>query len=297
MWHNPMELLRDMALFVAVAKAKSFTRAAEALSLPLSSLSRRIAALEKAIGLQLLNRTTRKIELTEAGAIYFARCQQIVEAAHIAHEQLQTFAATPRGRLRVSMPVNFGTFFLAPLIANFAERYPDVSFDLDLSPRRVDLLSEPFDLAIRVGELPDSSLIVRRLALVPAGLYAAPSYLERFGTPAHPLELPQHTCIQLLSSAGSAVWKLRRAEETVEVDVAGRFAINNIGMVQRLAVLGLGIGAIDATIANESVQAGRLQQVLPTWQLPPVPIFALTATRLLPAKTALLIDFLAEQLQ
>ena len=285
-----------MALFVEVAKAKSFSRAAEALDMPLSSLSRRIAALEKAIGIQLLNRTTRKIELTEAGAIYFARCQQIVEAAQIAHEQLQALSDTPRGRLRVSMPVNFGTFFLAPLIAKFAERYPDVSFDFDLSPRRVDLLSENFDLAIRVGELPDSALIIRRLALVPTGLYAAPSYLSRFGEPTHPLELPNHTCIQMLHTHSSSAWRLTRAEETIEVDVAGRFAVNNISMVQRLAALGVGIGAIDATIARECVESGHLQPVLIEWQLPPVPIFALTATRLLPAKTYMFIDFLIEHL-
>ena len=291
-----MELLRDMALFVEVAKAKSFSRAAEALDMPLSSLSRRISELEKAIRLQLLNRTTRKIELTEAGAIYFARCQQIVEAAQVAHEQLQELSATPRGHLRVSMPVNFGNFFLAPLIAKFAERYPDVTFDFDLSPRRVDLLSENFDLAIRVGDLPDSTLIVRRLALVPTGLYAAPAYLKRVGEPTHPSELPNYTCIQMLRSNKSATWKLSRGEETVEIEIGGRFAVNNIGMVQRLAMLGVGIGAIDATIARESVQSGHLQLALPEWSLPPVPIFALTATRLLPAKTYMFIDFLAEHL-
>ena len=292
-----MELLRDMALFVEVAKAKSFTRAAEVLKMPISSLSRRIAELERAIGLQLLIRTTRRIELTEAGAIYFARAQHIVEAAQIAHEQLRDLSEAPRGHLRVSMPVNFGTFFLAPLIAEFAERYPEVTFDLDLSPRRVDLLSENFDLAIRVGALPDSTLVVRRLALVPSCLYASPGYLDRFGEPTHPSDLPSHSCIQMLHTHKVSAWRLNRGKESVELEIKGRFAVNNISMVQRLIILGIGIGAIDATIAREDLHSGRIRSVLPEWSLAPVPIFALTATRLLPAKTRVFIDFLAASLK
>lgn len=159
-----MELLNDMALFVEVVKARGFRHAAEAVGMPNSTVSRRISGLEKAIGLRLLHRTTRKIELTEAGQIYFERCKRIVDEARLAHEQLGEMLAQPSGVLRASLPVDFANIYLAPLIAEFARRYPGISFDFDLTPRLVDLVSEPFDVAIRMGQPPDSNLIARQLA-------------------------------------------------------------------------------------------------------------------------------------
>lgn len=156
--------LKDMALFVEVVKAKGFRGAAEAVGIPNSTLSRRISSLEKTIGLRLLHRTTRKIELTEAGQIYFERCKRIVDEARLAHEQLGEMLEQPSGVLRVSLPVDFAVTYLAPLIAEFAGLYPGISFDFDLTPRRVDLVSEPFDVAIRMGESENSQLIARPLA-------------------------------------------------------------------------------------------------------------------------------------
>lgn len=147
-----MDHLNDMALFVEVVKARGFRGAAQALGMPNSTLSRRIGALEKAIGLRLLHRTTRKIELTEAGLIYFERCKRIVDEARLAHEQLGELLAQPSGVLRASLPVDFAVTYLAPLIAEFASLYPGITFDFDLTPRQVDLVSEPFDVAIRMGE-------------------------------------------------------------------------------------------------------------------------------------------------
>ena len=169
-----MELLNDMALFVEVVKARGFRRAAEAVGIPNSTVSRRISSLEKAIGLRLLHRTTRKIELTEAGQIYFQRCKRIVDEAKLAHEQLGELLAQPSGVLRASLPVDFANIYLAPLIAEFARRYPGISFDLDLTPRLVDLVSEPFDVAIRMGNPPNSNLIARQLANLACYLYASP---------------------------------------------------------------------------------------------------------------------------
>src|ERR1700752_4709304 len=151
-----MEFLNDMALFVEVVKAKSFRRAAEATGVPNSTLSRRISSLEKAIGLRLLHRTTRKVELTEAGKIYFAGFKRIVDEARLAHEQLGEMLAQPSGVLRASLPVDFAVIYMAPLIVEFAERYPGITFDFDLTPRQVDLVSEPYDVAIRMGQ-PESS--------------------------------------------------------------------------------------------------------------------------------------------
>lgn len=176
-----MELLNDMALFVEVVKARSFRKAAETIGMPNSTLSRRISVLEKAIGLRLLHRTTRKIEPTEAGQIYFERCRRIVDEARLAHEQLGEMLAQPSGLLRVSLPVDFANTYLAPLITEFARRYPGISFEFDLTPRRVDLVSEPFDLAIRMGEPEPSHMIARPLAYLSPYLYASPRYLELNG--------------------------------------------------------------------------------------------------------------------
>lgn len=151
--------LDDMALFVEVVKARSFRGAAEVLGMPNSTVSRRIGMLEKALGLRLLHRTTRRIELTEAGQVYFERSKRIVEEARLAHLELGEMLAQPTGVLRASLPVDFAVTYLAPLIAEFSQLYPGISFDIDLTPRRIDLVSERFDIAIRMGEpaIPTSS--------------------------------------------------------------------------------------------------------------------------------------------
>ena len=177
-----VDMLREMSLFVEVAKAMSFKRAAEASGVPNSSLSRQIADLERAVGVRLFNRTTRSIELTEAGALYYARCREIVEAARIAHEQLGDLAETPRGKLRVSTTAEFARLFLGPLLAEYTARYPQVLIEMDLGPNKVDLITQNFDLALRIGPQPDSGLISRQLGIVRTTLFAAPSHLARFGT-------------------------------------------------------------------------------------------------------------------
>lgn len=288
-----VELLNDMALFVEVARARSFRGAAGVTGVPNSTLSRRIGALEKAIGLRLLHRTTRKVELTEAGQVYFERCTRIVDEARTAHEQLGAMLAQPSGVLRASLPVDFATLYLAPLLADFARRHPGITFDFDLAPRRVDLVSEPFDLAIRIGELPDSNLVARLLTRMPVQAYASPGYLQATGVPSHPAQLAQHQC---LGFAHAGTWELHRGAEVVQAAVGGRFAVNSIGMFRRLATLGQGIALLAQEIAADDVAAGRLTRVLPEWEGKPTPVYALTETRLLPAKVQRFIEFLQERL-
>lgn len=288
-----MELLNDMALFVEVASTLSFRRAADATGVPNSTLSRRIGALEKAIGLRLLHRTTRKVELTEAGQLYYQRCRRIVDEARLAHEQLGELLAQPSGVLRASLPVDFATIHLAPLIAEFARRHPGITFDFDLTPRRVDLVSEPFDVAIRMGELADSNLVARLLARLPVGVYASPRYLAISGEPAHASDLAQHEC---LGFPKVGRWMLRRGDDAVEVEVGGRFQINSVGMLRRLATLDLGVVLLSDEIAADDVAAGRLRRILPAWHGPATPVYALTETRLLPAKTQRFIEFLQARL-
>ncbi|MBN3798725.1 MULTISPECIES: LysR family transcriptional regulator [Burkholderia] len=287
-----MELLNDMALFVEVVKAKGFRSAAETLGMPNSTLSRRIGALEKAIGLRLLHRTTRRIELTEAGQLYFERCKRIVDEARLAHEQLGGLLAEPTGVLRASFPVDFAVTYLAPLIVEFSTRYPKLTFDFELTSRRVDLVSEPFDVAIRMGESEDSRLIARRLATLGNYLYASPGYLAREGEPRTPDDLARHACLSL---ARAGTWTLHDGTHTVAVPVSSRFAGNNVGMLRRLATLDAGIILLSEAIVADDLAAGRLRRVMPDWEGEPIPVYAMTETRLLPAKTQHFIEFLRER--
>jgi DNA-binding transcriptional LysR family regulator len=288
--------LSDMALFVEVAKAMSFRGAAAAIGVPNSTLSRRVSALEKAIGLRLLHRTTRKIELTEAGRIYFERCKRIVDEARLAHEQLGDMLAQPSGVLRASLPVGFANAFLAPLIAEFASRYPAITFEFDLSPRRADLVTEPVDVAIRMGESRDSTLISRQITQLPRHLYASLRYIEGAGELSHPRDLAAHDCLRLRSEL-TDIWTLLHSRESVAAPVQGRFLLNDVGMIQRLAILGCGIAMLAEAVAAEDVAHGRLRRVLPEWQAPPIAVYAITETRLLPAKTQLFIEFLRASLR
>lgn len=287
-----MEFMNDMALFVEVVKAKGFRGAAEAIGMPNSTLSRRISALEKEIGLRLLHRTTRKIELTEAGQIYYERCKRIVDEARLAHEQLGEMLTQPSGVLRASLPVDFAVTYLAPLIAEFASLYPAITFDFDLTPRRVDLVSEPFDVAIRMGEPESSQLIARLLAALPAYLYASPRYLEHSGEPAEPADLVRHECLGM--KAGK--WALHDGKLATEVAIGGRFTLNSVGMIRRLATLDMGIILMPEEVVADDLASGRLRRILPQWHGAPVPVYAITETRLLPAKTQRFIEFLKEHL-
>jgi DNA-binding transcriptional LysR family regulator len=285
--------LDDMALFVEVVKAKGFRGAAEAIGVSNATLSRRIGVLEKAIGLRLLHRTTRKVELTEAGQIYFARCKRIVEEARLAHEHLGEWLAQPGGTLRASFPADAAVTYLAPLIAEFARQYPNLAFDFDFTPRQVDLVSEPFDVAIRMGEPGNPRLIARRLASLETCLYASPAYLERAGEPREPAELARHACLNF-QKAGT--WTLRDGQRSVEVSTGGRFALNSVGMMRRLATLDLGIILLPGEIVADELANGQLRRLLPQWQGAPTPVYAVTETRLLPAKVRCFIDFLRERL-
>ncbi|USP11871.1 LysR family transcriptional regulator [Aeromonas dhakensis] len=287
--------LNDMALFVEVAKAKSFRRAAEAAGVPNPTLSRRISALEKAIGLRLLHRTTRKVELTEAGALYYERCKRIVNEANLAHEQLGEMLAQPSGLLRASFPVDLAVTYLAPLIVEFANRYPGITFDFDLTPRRVDLVSEPFDIAIRTGRPEDLQLIARLITELPAYLYASPRYLERVGAPESPADLERHDCLSILKATS---WSLHDGTSTINVSFGGgRFALNSIGLIRQLATLDMGIILMPEQLVADDLASGKLRQVLPQWRGDPVPVYAITETRLLPAKTQRFIEFLQERLR
>jgi DNA-binding transcriptional LysR family regulator len=292
------ELLPDIVLFVAVARAKNFSRAAKALGMPVSTLSRRIADFEDKLGAQLLHRTTRQVELTGPGSRYFERCQLLVEAAEAAQAELRGETEQPRGHIKISATQDFGLTYLRPVLADFASHYPDITFELDLSSRSVDLIAEGFDIAIRMGPLPDSQLHARNLGSILTGLYAAPVYLERAGTPRIPADLAEHQCLRIRGMVDSATrWTFTREKEVEAVEVQGRFVVNGMRFLLELAAAGYGIVLVDNTLAHEAWAAGTVQRVLTDWTSAAVPVHALTPSKLPASRTRLFLDYLRDQLR
>lgn len=285
-----------MTLFVEVARTGNFSLASANLGVPGATLSRRIAAMERAFNVRLFDRTTRRVELTEAGRRYFERCAHLVDEARLAHEALREMATQPSGHVRVSMPVDLGVFVVGPLLPEFARQFPGISFDLDLSSRHIDLVGEHVDIAIRLGRVKDEQLVARRIGVIEQGLFASPGYLELHTRPAQPADLVEHECIFVNSPQRQALWQLQRDGATTQVAVRGRFMLNNLGLMRLLAERGMGIAALAPMLVRESVAQGSLVQVLPEWSVPSLPIQAVMASRLQPASVKALVDFLAARL-
>lgn len=285
----------DLLIFARVAEAGSFSRAATRIGLPKSTVSRRIAFLEEQLGERLMLRTTRRLTLTEFGLQLLEHARQVaaeVDAVKALSEHRQ---ARPSGRLRVSMPNDFATQLLTDMLAAFIALHPAVSLELDLSPRRVDLLGENFDLAVRLGDLPDDTLLAaRRIAVFPSGLYAAPSYLAERGDPASPDELDSHDSLRLLGRNGDAVaWTLIAGDRTWAGAPPARAVANAPDLLSSLARAGAGIAAVPDYFAAPSVRRGELRRVLPDWCMPSHTAWAVfPGRRLMPAKTRAFIDML-----
>lgn len=292
------DLLRGISVFVAVAKLRSVSHAAVALQMPKSTVSRRVSALERDIGLRLLKRTTKKVELTDEGQNYFLRCQRIIEEAESAHEELTGKLLQPQGHVRAAMTSDFGLRLVSAL-PDFCRRYPDLSFEFDLTSRRVDPATENCDVAIYIGTPPDSGLTLHKLAEVPLYLYAAPAYLRGRKAPKEPSDLAAHDCIleRLHGIEPQLQWVLHNADQRARVKLHGRLILNSIGLIRRLAVAGAGIALLPEDMCRDEVQSGQLAHVLKGWGAPPISIYALTSSRLMPAKTRVFLEFLKAQLQ
>jgi len=285
----------DLLIFAGVAELGSFSRAAERMGLPKSTVSRRLAALEQRLGERLLLRTTRRQSLTEFGQQLLEHARQVaseVEAVTALSERRQ---ATPSGRLRVSMPSDFANLLLADTLAAFIALYPAIQLELDLSPRRVDLLGEGFDVVLRMGNLPDdASLAARRLADFSFGLYAAPDYLAEHGAPAEPDDLVRHDAIRMLQNNGeAATWMLAKGDQHWHGLPPGRVSANAPELLIKLACAGAGIAAAPDYFAAPEVRRGALRRVLPDWCLPSHSAWAVFPERkLMPIKTRVFIDML-----
>lgn len=290
-----MDIFRNMELFIEVASAGGFRAAADRLAMPNSKVSRRISELERDLGLRLFNRTTRRVELTEAGRLYFERCRRIIDEARLAHEELSGMVSQPSGLIRASVPVDFTLVYLGDILGDFLRLYPGIRLDLDVTPRQSDLISEPVDLTIRIGEPKDSQWIARKLVTFKAALFASPDYLAAHGAPQTPQDLARHNCLRLADRP----WKLvnTRSAEEQTVAASGSFTANNIGLLRKMALQGTGVVLLTQDFASEDLEAGRLLRLLPDWAPPDFSAYALTETRLLPAKVRVFIDFLIRNLK
>ena len=287
----------DLLLFARIVESGSFSKAALRVDQPKSTVSRRIALLEAKLGERLLQRTTRKLMVTEFGASLLEHARKVVEEVEAAGALAQHRQQAPSGRLRISMPGDLANIGLHEVISTFIERYPAITLELDLSPRRVDLVAENFDIAIRMGDLPDdSSLNARRVVLEKLYLYAAPSYIARRGSPGHPDELLQHDLLCLLSrNGGAAPWILSRGKTVWQQPLTARLVANSPDLLARIACSGAGIAPSSDIFARSRLAQGELVRVLPDWALPPATGWAVfPGRRLMPAKTRVFLDMMEE---
>lgn len=295
-----MDPLNSMDLFVDVVAAGSFSEAGRRRGLAASSVTRSINALEDELGVRLLNRTTRRLSLTEAGRLYHERSRRIIADVEDARLSVTQLEAAPRGTLRMNIPVAFGRLHVAPGLPEFLDRYPEVQIDLDMTDAFVDLVEEGVDLAIRIGELQDSSLIARRLAPNNRVICASPDYLHRAGGPATPDDLRSHNCLIYKRQPSRAVWRLRNAEGTVEIEVRGSLRTNNTDTLHTAALAGLGLTVLPSWMVGPDIHRGALENIFPHYQVSPAAldtsIYAVFSyNRHLSPKVRAMVDFLAER--
>lgn len=289
-----MDRYSGMTVFVKVAETNSFAATARHLGMSPAMVSRHIQLLEERLGARLLNRTTRRVSLTEVGQIYHERCLRILSELEAADRAASELQSVPRGRLRVTAPMTFGTRHLAPIVAAYLRLYPEVEIDLSLDDRYVDLLEEGFDLAIRVGTLADSSLIARRLTMAEMVLCASPEYLEREGAPLTPRDLERHNCLLYAYSRSRNEWHFTGPDGTEEtIPVGGRFVANNGDALRIVAREAIGIILAPLSVVKEELRTGHLVRLLPEYRTAAFPVHAVYPhSRFLSAKARTFIDFL-----
>lgn len=302
--HKMQELLGrvsldELAAFVAVVESHSFTDAAKVIGRDATIVSKRVAQLEARLGVRLLSRTTRRVAVTEVGTLYYQRVRALLDELDSAGQDASNFAATPQGLLRVSLPITFGRRWVVPMLASFMGQYPNIKVDARFADRIVDVVSEGFDVAIRVGALRDSSLVARRIAPFSNYLYASPAYLERNGVPATPEDLLTHACLGFISHASWPDWLLRAKGQQRTIRPSGPLNTDNSEALLQAAIDGAGVILTPDWLAKAAVAAGQLVQVLPAWQgAQDGGVYALMPPgRLIPTKTRVFVDAVSSAIQ
>ncbi len=269
----------DIQIFAKVVDQKSFTNAAKLLRMPKSTVSRRIFQLEERLGVKLLNRTTRQLSLTPIGQAYYEKCVIVLDHLQDAEDLIKGLHTKPRGHLRVTIPYELGLFFMKEAFMEFLKSYPEIIVELELANRMVDIVEEGFDLAIRIGHLPDSSLVAVKLLELEGGVYASSAYLKNRSIPKTPSDLPLTECIQFGISQAN-IWRFQHSiEGKIEVKPAGRLRVNSMGYLCEAALSGLGFAAINKVIASPYVQEGRLIEILSDYKLSFPNIYAIYPSR------------------
>jgi DNA-binding transcriptional LysR family regulator len=290
-----MDRLSEAELFVAIAEAGGFSGAARRLGRSQPVLSRRLAGLEARLGVRLLERTTRRVRLTEAGALFHQRCREALALLREAESAAAETGIAPRGRVRVSAPPTWARARLAPRLAEFAAGNPEVEIEMVLLERYVDLVAEGFDLVLRLGPVRDSSLASRTLSIERYVLCAAPSYLRRRGEPQSLDEIGAHNALVLASDRPRHRWPFRRGRRVIEVEARGTLRTNDAGLLREAAIAGLGLTVLPSYLVEQDLAAGALVELLPTCKLPSFAVVALyPSRRQLPRRVRVFLDFLGE---
>ena len=293
-----MDLLIPMKAFVRVVEAGSFTAVASEQNTTQPTISRQIAALEEHLGARLLTRTTRALTLTDDGRAFYEHALRALEAVGEAENAVGRRQAKPTGTLRLAVPVVLGRLHIVPRLAGFLGRYPDVSVDLTMSDGFVDLVEQGIDLAIRVGEITDESLVARRIGIVRRLTVASPAYLKSNGTPRAPADLRHHNCIVYTRLTTGNRWHFESADGPLSVTVSGRYRVDNSEAVREGVLTGLGIAVIPAFAFSNEITEGALKVLLKSYEPKPLPLNAVYASRrYVPPRVRAMIDFLAHELE
>lgn len=291
-----MGQLEDMAMFVRVVEAGSITKAAEQLNIAKSAVSRRLKELETRLGSQLISRTTRQSNLTQAGEQYYQKVHHILSEVDALNEETSGTPTRIEGTLKMTAPLSFGLMHLNDVIDEYANQHPELKFELDFSDRHTDLIEEGFELAIRIRELQDSSYQAKRLALIRYALCASPEYLERMGTPKTFDDLTEHEFLQYGMSKSSAIELIDKQGKKHQVAVNGKIKANNGDFLREMAVKGHGIAFLPTFITYQALISGELVPILQQYQLPTLNAYAVyPKNRFLSQRCRYLIDFIAER--
>jgi DNA-binding transcriptional LysR family regulator len=283
-----------MAVFARVVETGGFTAAARELGLSKGTVSKQVARLEERLGARLMNRTTRQLHLTDAGQAYYDGSARILAEVEEVERAVAHLQSRPSGLLRLTCPVSFGQRFVAAAVADFMAELPDLEVEMVLSDRFVDIVEEGYDVAIRIGTLPDSSLVARKLAPMRRCVCATREYFERRGRPQHPTDLAEHNCLLYTYEATGTRWRLRGPDGPVSVQVSGTLHVNNGDVIRQAVLRSVGVGFLPGFIVDADIREGRIEAVLEEWSESDAAVFAVYPHRRhVAAKVRSFVDFMA----
>jgi DNA-binding transcriptional LysR family regulator len=293
-----LDSLTDIAVFIRVVDNGSFTAAADRLGISKSVVSKYVTRLENQLGARLLNRTTRSLSLTEVGRVFYERSRKGLADIEDAQSEVSRMQGEPRGTLRINAPMSFGILHVAPALPEFLELYPDIKVDVNFDDRKVDVIEEGFDISVRISELPDSSLVAKRLGSCRHAIVAAPAYLERCGRPRTPEELRDHNVISYRYQESSLAWHFQAPDsKPTTVTVSGSLMMNNSLALRAALLEGIGITRTPTFVVGKDIREGRLIALLRDYEIPDVTIFLVYPQRRhLSPKVRAFVDFMASRI-